>query len=87
MNKKELNQLASAVANAEGKKSQVSIGNIREIISILHRAGFLMAIPSEYVGNPVSTAIKEVWDHKILRLKKRKKVGCVVRQGRKTSKK
>lgn len=30
-----LNQLASKIAKLEGKKSEVSIGNIREILGIL----------------------------------------------------
>jgi len=35
--RKLLNLLASKVASKEGKKSQVSIGNIREILAVLKK--------------------------------------------------
>jgi hypothetical protein len=35
LNKKDMNRLASKIAKREGKKSQVKIGDIREILRIL----------------------------------------------------
>lgn len=80
LTKNELNWLASFVSKHEGKKVQVSIGNIREILRILQSESFLNI-------NEVEVAHYLASLSKPKKLKKRKKVGCVVRQGRKTSKK
>lgn len=41
MDKRKMDKLASAVAKAEGKKKQVTIGNIREVLRILDLLGAL----------------------------------------------
>lgn len=81
LSKNELNWLASFVSKHEGKKVEVSIGNIREILRILESESFLSVNEIE-VAHYLDVQLRA---EKIV--KKRKKVGCVVRQGRKTSKK
>ena len=53
------NQLCKEIAKREGKKSPISIGNVREVVRIIIQMEFDAVVFGNDNGSPVDTIVKE----------------------------